>query len=53
MIATGGEVVYPARTQRLDHEVEVAAVFGREGRDIPEDEALDYVYGYTSLHKYN
>ncbi len=40
-------IVYPDRTERLDYEVEVAAVFGREGRDIPEEDAMDYVYGYT------
>lgn len=40
-------IIYPDRTELLDYEVEVAAVFGREGRDIPEEEAMDYVYGYT------
>jgi acylpyruvate hydrolase len=43
-------IVYPVRTQRLDYEVEVAAVFGRKGKDIPEDEAMDYVYGYTIVN---
>lgn len=30
-----------------DYEGELCAVIGRTGRDIPEDEALDYVLGYT------
>ncbi len=40
-------IVYPDRTKRLDYEVEVTAVFGKKGKDIPEGEAMDYVYGYT------
>ena len=31
----------------VDYEVELAVVIGREGRDIPEDKALEYVFGYT------
>ncbi len=34
-------------TQWLDYEVELAAVIGREGRDIPADQALDHVFGWT------
>ncbi|KAJ8125107.1 hypothetical protein O1611_g8535 [Lasiodiplodia mahajangana] len=30
-----------------DYEGELCAVIGRTGRDIPEDEALNYVLGYT------
>jgi len=47
VIGTGGEVIHPGRTQRLDYEVEVAAIIGKRGKDILEEEALDYVYGYT------
>ncbi len=43
----GDPIVYPARTERLDYELEVAAVFGKKGKDIPEEHALDYIYGYT------
>ncbi len=43
-------IIYPARTERLDYEVEVAAIFGRKGKDIPEDEAMDYIYGYTIVN---
>lgn len=31
----------------IDYELEVAAVIGRQGVDIPVAEALDYVFGYT------
>jgi 2-keto-4-pentenoate hydratase/2-oxohepta-3-ene-1,7-dioic acid hydratase in catechol pathway len=32
---------------RIDWEVELAVVIGRPGRDIPEERALDHVFGYT------
>jgi 2-keto-4-pentenoate hydratase/2-oxohepta-3-ene-1,7-dioic acid hydratase in catechol pathway len=31
-------------------EVELAVVIGREGRDIPRERTLDYVFGYTILN---
>ena len=34
-------------TRAVDWEVELAVIIGRQGRDIPEAEALDYVFGYT------
>jgi 2-keto-4-pentenoate hydratase/2-oxohepta-3-ene-1,7-dioic acid hydratase in catechol pathway len=40
-------IPWPAYTDKLDHELEVAAVIGREGKDIPRNEALAYVFGYT------
>jgi len=43
-------IIYPARTERLDYEVEVAAIFGRKGKDIAEEEAMDYIFGYTILN---
>ena len=43
-------IIYPARTERLDYEVEVAAILGRRGKDISEDEAMNYIFGYTILN---
>lgn len=34
-------------SRRVDWEVELVAVIGTRGRDIPEERALDYVFGYT------
>jgi 2,4-diketo-3-deoxy-L-fuconate hydrolase len=36
----------PRLSRRIDHEVEVVAVIGRECFHVPESEALDYVFGY-------
>ena len=35
------------RNRRTDHEVELAIVIGRNCRNVSEDDALDYVAGYT------
>jgi len=41
-------VLFPApHSEQLDWECELAVVIGREGRDIPEDMALEHVFGYT------
>jgi 2-keto-4-pentenoate hydratase/2-oxohepta-3-ene-1,7-dioic acid hydratase in catechol pathway len=36
----------------LDYEIEVAAVIGRQGRDISARSALNHVYGYTIMNDY-
>lgn len=36
----------PEFSDNLDYEGELAVVIGRQGRDIPESEALEYVFGY-------
>src|SRR5690606_13613555 len=41
-------VVEPHWTRRLDYEGELAVVIGRKGRDVPEEEALNYVFGYMA-----
>ncbi len=38
---------HPQVTSSLDYEVELTVVIGAEGRSIPQDRALDHVFGYT------
>lgn len=40
------DVIYPARTDRLDYEGEVAVVLGKRGKDIRPAEGKDYIWGY-------
>ena len=47
VIGPDEEIPWPAYTQRLDHELELAAVIGRSGKDIGRADALDHVFGYT------
>jgi 2-keto-4-pentenoate hydratase/2-oxohepta-3-ene-1,7-dioic acid hydratase in catechol pathway len=41
------EIPWPSYTDRLDHELELAAVIGRPGRDITPQNALAHVFGWT------
>lgn len=41
------DVVWPAWSQLMDYELEVACIIGRAGRDISAEDALDHVFGYT------
>lgn len=43
-------VIHHAATRALDYEVELAVVFGKRGRDIPVERALEYVFGYTIMN---
>ena len=47
LIGPGDKIVYPAISQRVDYEAELAIVMKRKGRNIPRDQALRYVLGYT------
>ncbi|WP_078430293.1 fumarylacetoacetate hydrolase family protein [Alkalihalobacterium alkalinitrilicum] len=37
-------------TSELDYEGEIAIVIGKKGKAIKEEEALDYIFGYTLLN---
>ncbi len=46
-----GEIVIPEwLTDRVDHEAELGIIIGKEGKDIPEKEAMDYVAGFTIVN---
>ena len=47
VIGPDAEIPWPSYTDRLDHELELAAVIGTAGKDIPAERALDHVFGYT------
>lgn len=47
VIGPDEEIPWPAYTEKLDHELELAAVIGRAGKDISEGDALSHVFGYT------
>ncbi len=40
-------MLLPLESSHLDYEGEIAVVIGKRGRRIPEDEAYDYVAGYS------
>ena len=49
MIGPGGPVVLPKVSKLVDFECELCAVIGKTARNVGEERALDYVFGYTIL----
>lgn len=41
------ELPYPSQTTNLHHEVELVVAIGKAGRDIPVQQAQEYVWGYA------
>ncbi|MBS0154483.1 MAG: fumarylacetoacetate hydrolase family protein [Nitrospira sp.] len=44
---------WPLDTTKLDYELELACVIGRQGRDISERRAEDYIAGYTIMNDFS
>lgn len=44
---TDTDIIWPAYTERLDYELEIAAIIGRQGVDISPNEAWEYIAGFT------
>lgn len=47
LIGPGEAVRLPNLDRRMDHEIELALIIGKDGYRIPEAQALDYVAGYA------
>ncbi|WP_206811742.1 fumarylacetoacetate hydrolase family protein [Paradesulfitobacterium ferrireducens] len=41
-------VSLPSEAREFDYEVELVIVIGKEGKNVPEEDALSYVFGYTA-----
>ena len=46
----GKIVIDPAISEKIDWEAELAVIIGKSGKNIPAEEALSYVFGYTVLN---
>jgi 2-keto-4-pentenoate hydratase/2-oxohepta-3-ene-1,7-dioic acid hydratase in catechol pathway len=53
MKGTGEEVKRPSKCIRLDYELELACVIGKEGKNIKASEAEEYIFGYTILNDWS
>lgn len=49
-IGPGDVIPWPSYTRRLDYELEIGIVIGREGTNLNPDTALDHVAGLTILN---
>ena len=47
VIGTGEPIFMPAYTKQLDCELEMGIYIGKEGMNIPEEKAEDYIAGFT------
>ena len=47
------EVPFPSATERLDYELELGCVIGREGRDVAAADALDYIAGFCIFNDWS
>lgn len=47
------DIPYPAYTQEMDYELEIAAVVGKPGRDIKPEDAPDHIFGYTIFNDWS
>ncbi|MGO3148117.1 MAG: fumarylacetoacetate hydrolase family protein [Leucobacter sp.] len=47
VIGPGDAIVRPAISTRVEHEGELAMIIGAVAKDVPEERALEYVFGFT------
>ena len=47
------EIEWPAYTEWLDFEGEIGFFIGKRGKDIPREQALDHVFGYTIFNDFS
>ena len=40
-------VPWPSLTDKFDYELEIATIIGKRGRNVPEEEGENYIYGWT------
>ena len=50
VVGPDAEVTWPPYSESMDYELELALVIGREGKDIPREQALSYAFGLTILN---
>jgi 2-keto-4-pentenoate hydratase/2-oxohepta-3-ene-1,7-dioic acid hydratase in catechol pathway len=53
ILGPADDVPVPPGCAAFDFELEVAAVIGRAGRDIPPDQARDHIIGYTIMNDWS
>lgn len=50
VIGPGEPIKRPHTTEKLDWECEIAVIIGKAGRNIPAEDAMDHVAGYTIIN---
>ena len=50
LLPSGAPMVRPECSHTFDYEAELLVIIGKRGRRIREEDALDYVFGYTTFN---
>src|SRR3974390_1839259 len=50
VIGPEAAIIYPKMSRRVDYEAELAVVIGKTAHRVREDDALEYVLGYTCFN---
>ena len=53
IIGTDEEVPWPSFTQKFDYELELAAIIGRHGRNVPAARGAEYIAGFTVMNDFS
>jgi len=53
IIGPGEDVLWPSFTGRFDYELELAAVIGTGGRNIPAARAMEHIAGFTVMNDFS
>ena len=50
---SGKDVVWPAYSEVMDFELEMACIIGKKGTDITKENAGEYIFGYTIFNDFS
>lgn len=53
IIGAEEEVHWPSFTEKFDYELELAVIIGKQGRNIPESKAREYIAGFTVMNDFS
>ena len=54
ILGSGDELTYcPEIDVKLDYEVELAVIIGKEGKNIPAEKAEEYIFGYSVFNDFS
>jgi 2-keto-4-pentenoate hydratase/2-oxohepta-3-ene-1,7-dioic acid hydratase in catechol pathway len=53
ILGTDADVPWPSFTQKFDYELELAAIIGKQGRNIPAERAAEYIAGFTVMNDFS
>ncbi|KFN04585.1 fumarylacetoacetate hydrolase family protein [Bacillus clarus] len=53
VIGPEASIIGPKHSQKVDYELEIACVIGKEGRDISRERAEEYIFGYCIMNDWS